>query len=100
MGPRQRDLFPLPSFDKHILDTQPVSRSIRRRIQKKNNNIDWANEGVRTLNHLSGVQSTDSDSCVAPNASSAESSQHLFDAYADMPPPDSELSPEGALSEL
>ena len=59
---RQRDLFPLPLGVNHykcIRQHNPQGISMSRHIKckwgKKSFNVDWMNEGINTLNELSGV---------------------------------------------
>ena len=52
---RQRDVLPLPCLDKHMFSHKHVSRSICRRLSRKNKSVEWINDGISGLNRLGGV---------------------------------------------
>ena len=50
MSMRQRDVFPIPLIPKHSFVYREVSHSIRKRLNRKNKVVEWANEGIDILN--------------------------------------------------
>ena len=98
MIPRQRDLFPIPTFDCVSFDRRSVSHCTRKRLSKKNKVISWANEGITVLNRVGSDHP--SVACDRPSGASILAAQNILNAYKSMPPPPSGFCSEGALTEL
>ena len=96
---RQRDILPLPNYDKHIFDSN-ISTNIKRRLRRKNKSLDWANECVDVLNRVGSDGAQVSSGFVPQNSASAQASQHILETFCEMPGPPPDTSPEGALTEL
>jgi hypothetical protein len=97
---RQRDVFPLRSFDKITFDRSLLSRCVIRSLTAKNKTLDWANLGVASLNELSGVDNLDVSSSDAGPRGAQLAQDNILKNYVSMGKPASDLSPEGALHEL
>ena len=52
MSGRQRDIFPIPTFDNISYDRHAVSHCTRKRLSRKNKVLAWANEGITVLNRV------------------------------------------------
>jgi hypothetical protein len=96
---RQRDVFPLPSFDSGpLLGGGGFSRSSARRAASKAGWTSWANDGIEALNQLSGFRSF---SAGITSEVQSQVLDNIRDAYRPFskssgePPPSS-----GALREL
>ena len=96
---RQRDIFPLPSFDSGpLLGGGGFSRSSARRAASKAGWTSWANDGIEALNQLSGYKTfsagitSEVQSLVLDNIRDA---YRPFSKSSGEPPPSS-----GALKEL
>ena len=100
--PRQRDIFPLPSFDANILDRSIVlSRGTRRRIIKCNHKNNWKNDAITSLNTLGGheMSALDDLRCLPSGTLAAlEEVSQAFNALGS--PVEPLLTPDGALREL
>jgi len=98
MSMRQRDVFPIPMIPTHNFVYKDVSHSTRKRLNRKNKIVEWANEGLDVLN----VVGTDElhSSPTQPSLASSMAREQIHAAYAALPPPPEGLSREGALSEL
>ena len=88
---RQRDIFPLPSFDASVLDRPVVlSRGTRRRIIKRNYNINWKNDAISSLSTRGshGLSAPDGLRCVSSGTLSAldEVSQAFNDIGSPVEP--------------
>ena len=97
---RQRDVFPLRSFDKITFDRSLLSRCVIRSLTAKNKTLDWANLGVASLNELSGVDNLDVSSSDAGPRGAQLAQDNILKNYASMGKPANDFSPEGALHEL
>ena len=100
MGQVSKDLFPLPPpfpLVGQLASVVGVSRSVRRRLRRTGLWQQWANEGVATLNALSGRP--DGSSC-EPSPCQLASLEGLAEPFKRMglPPPD--LHPAEAFREL
>ena len=97
---RQRDILPLPSFDLNLFDRNLVSRSISRRLSRKNRTVEWANDGIHTLHRLGcGISKRPLDAG-PPGAGTRAAVAHIHHAYASLGKPPDSITFEGALSEL
>ena len=97
---RQRDLFPLPLLsEERNFHARKISRTVLQRHARKRKTLEWANDGLHTLNCLAGFRrSGDPSSC--PEISRTTASD-VAEKYFNLgnPPPDL-LSPKEALSSL
>ena len=97
---RQRDILPLPPFAVRKIDPSiNISRNTRRRIINRIHDIDWANEGVTSINVLGGHDLATADTHAPPSSSFAALSD-IASAYRDVGKPELNLTPDGALAEL
>ena len=97
---RQRNIFPLPIQASGTSSKPPglVSRSVRRRGDRKAHWQEWSTTGVEALNQLAGVGPL---SCRGtPTTAQAAVLDRVRRAYHDVGPPPPGMSTEGALSEL
>ena len=93
---RQRELFPLPlPFAPEAVLPGP-SRSVRRRLLRKRHWQTWCNEGVATLNSLSGFPGPPGSFLRDIHCAALD---HISEAYRAVHRPPA-LSSEGALREL
>ena len=98
-GPRSRDLLPLPLLPSCESWVGPrKSRSVHKRIGRRSNWIQWANDGIRALNELSGHGK--SFSGTRPNAAQEACVNDLSSVYRDFGPPPAEFSEEESLGEI
>ncbi len=81
---RHRDIFPLPHFNVPV-PADGVSRAVARRRHRKVHALEWANEAIDSLNHMSGC----SHLCAAPSLSECQRAvlSRLRDSYCRLPPP-------------
>ena len=80
---RQRDILPLPPVPVHVFDRKGVSRSIARRLNRKNKCIEWINDGIPVLNRLGGDGRTP-DPTARRGKGSTMAMQHICSAYNDL----------------
>ena len=97
---RQRDILPLPNFEPFIFDCKTVSRSVCRRLTRKNHSIPWAHEGIHSLNRLGSGVSERPSGLGNIGAGGRTAMAHIGESYAALGNPPDSISPEGALSEL
>ena len=97
---RQRDIFPLPFLKEDgSVRSVGLSRSVRRRILRKNHWVSWANDGVLALNQLSGVGARPAAG-VAHSEGSKLCLSRIAEAYAGIGTKPDDLTSEGALRAL
>eukprot|EP00973_Karenia_brevis_P061457 8544964-Karenia_brevis.AAC.1 len=81
---RQRDSLPCPRiFDSSCSGIGGVSRSVRRRLQKRHHVTGLANRAIESFNALAGY-SADSDNFGRPSAIQADIQRRVLRACADM----------------
>ena len=101
LGPRQRDLFPLPFVEEHGFDpSHSVCRAVRRRVTRRHCLEQWVNDGILALSELAG-KGLAVPAGVKVSGMAATVVQQIQKQFAQVgPPPSSLLSPEGAIAEL
>ena len=99
---RQRDILPLPHFDAPLLDRSVVlSRGTRRRIIKRNHNLNWANDAITSLNALGGHGTSAPDDLRCLPVGSLAALEEVSQAFHSVGSPvEPLLTPDGALREL
>ena len=97
MVSRQRELFPLPPAFADSCQTRSVSRSVHRRLVHKAHWQAWANDGVATLNALSGRQFC-SGHC--PGDAHSKAMTFISGQYSRVAKPPSDETLEGAFNSL
>ena len=99
--PRERGLFPLPVLLGQCFDhEQKVSRSVTRRILKKNHRLSWCNDGINALNELAGFKNL-LPTEVPRSKVVSEVVDKIRHQYFSLPELPSDMpTAEGALSEL
>ena len=98
MSGRQRDIFPIPTFDNISYDRHAVSHCTRKRLSRKNKVLAWANEGITVLNRVGSDHPWSASN--KPSGASILAAQNILNAYKSMPPPPADFCSEGALTEL
>ena len=98
MSVRQRDIFPIPTFDNISYDRHAVSHCTRKRLSRKNKVLAWANEGITVLNRVGSDLPLSASN--KPSGASILAAQNILNAYKSMPPPPADFCSEGALTEL
>ena len=106
---RERDLFPLPrrQLPASVLGNscflnhhgEPLSRSTIRRVKQRFHKDVWCDEGIQTLNELSGVP-FDSPPQTPSNQAQRHAISRIEALYSRVPAPPPDLSPAGAFTEL
>jgi hypothetical protein len=100
LRPRVRDVLPLPSFVPFSFDRHRLSRSSIRNLTRKNKILDWANAGVKSLNHLGEKGPAEPAPGSKLSAGTRFAQSHILQCYQDVGSPPCTFSPEGALHEL
>ena len=99
--PRQRDVFPLPGLVEGSRDKSfPLSRSVRRRVDRAVKHLAWKCSTVRTLNRLSGHGLLEPDTSSPLSQGTASAMEHIDTCFSDLGKPPPDVFPEGALREL
>jgi hypothetical protein len=109
MTSRERDLFPLPRrhLDPDILDgasflqssRQRLCRSTFRKVKQRLHNDVWCDEGIQTLNEISGVPFSHAPT-VPSNQAQTHAIARIEAMYNRVPAPHGSLSAAGAFTEL
>jgi len=100
---RQRDVFPLPFLNEPGFDSgKQLSRSVRRRFLRRLKTVQWANDGIRTLN---SIASAGAPRALGPGhrfpKAASQAAERVAKCYFDRgSPPDDDAVREGALGEL
>ena len=92
---RQGDLFPLPYLDEpNFASDKHVSRSVRRRHLRRYHWTHWANDGIHSVNVLSGRGAHAAKGSPCP-AASEQVALDIGNTYRGLGPPPADLLPPG-----
>ena len=97
--PVARDLLPLPPIDRARRRQSDLSRSVRRRLEKKGHWLQWADDAATSLNDLAGSGTFDVD-VLEPSESQIACLTRLTICFAEVGCPPSDLTAAGAFDAL
>ena len=98
---RQRDVLPMPPLaSSNMPPANSTSRCTARRLGRKGHHRDWENDAITALNMLGGRGLSEPEPGAVLGSGTARASAHVSSAFSALGPPDSDINPQGALTEL
>ena len=89
---RVRDVLPLPSFVPFSFDRHRLSRSSIRNLTRKSKVLEWADSGVKSLNHLGEKGPAEAAPGSKLSAGTRFAQSHILQCYQDVGSPPSSMS--------